>query len=348
MKIFSPKEELIKILKGESIGYFPRSIPVFGPIVDIMKLTDSYFPDGNYKEEPMSRLALGAHEYGNWNAIMMPWASTIEMEALGCKVTIKDDIAEYPLWKSCAFNDLDEVSFGKDIFKKGSFPAIFNAIKIVREKIVNKYSDKIPIVGMFQGPFTILSYSLGFDKMFKYMVKETEKASKALNIISELNIKYASKMLNCGADLLLMSDPVAEGLGRKEFEGILVPIYKKINQSLESESFIHICGKTSRIIKSLPESGFKGYSFDYPKLSLDFVKETLGNKMKVIGSVPTVTHLLEGTKEEVVDISNYMMENGTDILAPSCGLPQYTPLENIKAMAEAIANYNKENYGIEF
>ena len=40
MKIFSPKEELTKILKGESIGYFPRSIPVFGPIVDIMKLTD--------------------------------------------------------------------------------------------------------------------------------------------------------------------------------------------------------------------------------------------------------------------------------------------------------------------
>jgi len=180
------------------------------------------------------------------------------------------------------------------------------------------------------------------------MIKETKKASKALNIISELNIKYVSKMLNCGADLLLMSDPVTEGLGRREFEGILVPIYKKISQSLESESFIHICGRTSRIIKSLPESGFKGYSVDYPKLSLDFVNETLGSKMKVIGSVPTVTHLLEGTKEEVVDISNYMMENGTDILAPSCGLPQYTPLENIKAMAEAIANYNKKNYGIEF
>ena len=296
----------------------------------------------------MANLALGAHKYGNWNAIMMPWASTIEMEAIGCEVTIKKDISEYPLWKNCAFNDLNDVNIRKDIFSRGSFSAIFEAIKIVRDSIIKEYNDEIPIVGMFQGPFTIISYSLGFNKMFRYMIKDPFKASKVLDIISELNIEYANKMISCGADLLLMSDPVVEGLGIKEFENILVPIYKKITQAIKSEMFIHICGKTSRIIKCLPETGFKGYSFDYPKLDLGFVKETIGDEMKVIGSVPTVTHLLEGSEKEVTESSNYMIANGADILAPSCGLPQYTPLKNMKAMAKAIAKYNKDTYGIEF
>lgn len=349
MKTYSPKEELIRVLNGKKINYFPRGIPVFGPVVDMMKATGAYFPDANYIAEPMAKLAIAAHELGGWNAIMMPWASTIEMEALGCEVTIKkDNIADYPLWKKSVFKDAYDVKFGKDILKKGSFPAILKATKIVRDFIERKYNGDIPIISMFQGPFTIASYSIGFNKMFKYMIKDIKRAQKALDVISDLNILYANEMLKCGGDLVLLSDPVAEGLGSHEFKNTLLPVFKKITNAIKESKMIHICGKTSRIIKHLPESGFYGYSFDYPKLSIEFVKQSVGAKMKVIGSVPTITHLLDGTKEDVFKSSLYMIENGVDILAPSCGLPQYTPLQNVKAMAEAIEYWNKKRYGITF
>lgn len=349
MKIYSPKEELIRVLNGEKIGYFPRSIPVFGPVVDMMKATGAYFPDANYIAEPMTKLAIAAHELGDWNAIMMPWASTIEMEALGCEVTVKkDNIADYPLWKKSAFKDAYNVKFGKDILKKGSFPAIFKATKIVREIIEKKYNGEIPIVSMFQGPFTVASYSIGINKMFKYMIKDVKRAQKALDVVSDLSILYGTEMLRYGGDLVLMSDPVVEGLGSQEFKSIILPVYQKITNSIKGKKIIHVCGKTSRIIKHLLKSGFNGYSFDYPKLSIEFVRHSIGDKMKVIGSVPTITHLLNGTKEDVSKNSLYMIENGVNILAPSCGLPQYIPLQNVKAMSEAIKYWNKSKHKIDF
>jgi uroporphyrinogen-III decarboxylase len=62
--------------------------------------------------------------------------------------------------------------------------------------------------------------------------------------------------------------------------------------------------------------------------------------MRLIGSVPTVTHLLEGTRDDVMEIAREMMEGGTDFLSPSCGLPQYTPLQNVQAIADAIEQWN--------
>jgi uroporphyrinogen-III decarboxylase len=67
----------------------------------MMKETGAFFPDANYKAEPMAKLALAAHEIGGWNLVMIPWASTVEMEALGCQVINKaDDIAGYPQFKT--------------------------------------------------------------------------------------------------------------------------------------------------------------------------------------------------------------------------------------------------------
>ena len=103
MKLLSPKEELIRTLSGENIGYFPRPIPVFTPIVDMMKQTGAFFPAANYEAEPMARLAHAAHELGGWNSVMLPWASTVEMEALGCEVVNRDDDkAGYPQFKEPA------------------------------------------------------------------------------------------------------------------------------------------------------------------------------------------------------------------------------------------------------
>ena len=36
-EVYSPKEEILKIFRGEDIGYFPRSILVCLPTVEIIK-----------------------------------------------------------------------------------------------------------------------------------------------------------------------------------------------------------------------------------------------------------------------------------------------------------------------
>jgi [methyl-Co(III) methanol-specific corrinoid protein]:coenzyme M methyltransferase len=339
----SPKQELLKTLRGEDIGYFPRCIPLFTPVVDMMKETGAYFPAANYEAEPMARLALAAHELGGWNATMVPWASTVEMEALGCEVlNHEDDIAGYPQFKKRAFEDAYHVTFDSDILDKGSFPAVFEATSIVRERIDTKHGGEIPIVSMFQGPFTIASYVIGVNDMYRHMIRDVKRAKAVLDTVSDLNVLYGGAMLDSGGDVIVMSDPAAEGLTGEQFGEILLPVYQKIAGCIRGEKFIHICGRTSKIAGYLPDSGFNGFSFDYPGVEVELVRERVGDRMALIGSVPTVSHLLEGSRQDVVDISLEMIRRGTDILSPSCGLPQYTPLENVRALATAIEQWNGE------
>jgi [methyl-Co(III) methanol-specific corrinoid protein]:coenzyme M methyltransferase len=341
MTIYTPKEELIKTLSGEDIGYFPRPIPIFTPVFDMMKKTDAYFPDANYQAEPMARLALAAIELGGWNCTMIPWASTVEMEALGCTViNRRDDRTSYPQFKERAFSDAYDVTFSRDILKKGSFPAVFHATRIVKNEINSKYDGCIPIVSMCQGPFTIASYTIGVNEMYKHMIKDLKRARKALDVVAELLVLYCNTMLECGGDVVVVSDPAAEGLTGDQFGGTIVPVYKKITDSIGSSRILHVCGRTGKLASHLPISGFHGFSFDYPGVEIGDLRTATEGKMRLVGSIPTISHLLEGSEKDVFDISMRMIEQGVDLLSPACGLPQYTSLENVRAMARAIEEWN--------
>jgi [methyl-Co(III) methanol-specific corrinoid protein]:coenzyme M methyltransferase len=342
MGTLSPKEEVIKVLSGEEIGYFPRAIPLYSPIVDMMRRTGAYFPAGNYEAEPMAKLTIAAHELGGWNSVMLPWPSTVESEAMGCEVVSRDDdIAGYPQVKSRAFEDAYEVKLPEDILERGSFPAVFGAFEIVRETVEKKYSGELLIVALTQGPFTIAGNVIGVNDMFKHVIKDPDRAQAVLEVTSDLNILYINRMLELGGDVVLLADPSAQGLTEPQFGRLLVPIYQKISEAIHAKIMLHICGRTSRIACRLPETGFCGFSFDYPSTTIEQLREAMGEELKLVGSVPTISHLLNGTKEDVIEKTVEQIEQGVDILSPSCGIPQYSPLENIRAMAEGVALYNR-------
>jgi [methyl-Co(III) methanol-specific corrinoid protein]:coenzyme M methyltransferase len=255
-------------------------------------------------------------------------------------------LAGYPQFKKKAFEDANDVRFESNILTKRPFPAVMEATRIARERIDEDYKGGIPIVSMTQGPFTIAGYTIGINEMFKHMIKDRARAEKALDVISDLNILYANEMLKNGGDVLLMSDPAAEGLTPKQFETIVLPVYRKIATGIGCPKMLHICGKTGKLLDLIPESGFDGFSFDYPAVDVSLVTTKLKGRIRTIGSVPTVTHLLEGSEEEVIQITTFMMESGVDLLSPSCGLPQYTPTVNVQAMARAIEIYNEKQYGV--
>jgi [methyl-Co(III) methanol-specific corrinoid protein]:coenzyme M methyltransferase len=342
MQTYSPKEEIVRVLSGEEIGYFPRAIPLFSPIVAMMEKTNAFFPAGNYEAEPMAKLALAAHELGNWHSTMLPWPSTVESEAMGCKVVNRDDdIAGYPQVKERAFSDAYNVTLPKDILKRGSFPAVFGAFEIVKETVEKRYNGEVLIVALTQGPFTIAGNVIGVNDMFKHVIKDPKRARCVLEVTSDLNILYINHMLKLGGDIVLLADPSAQGLTSPQFETLLVPIYRKISNAVNARIILHICGKTGRIARHLPETGFEGFSFDCPSTTIAQLKEAVGKKIKLVGSVPTLSHLLNGTEEEVVKMTMSQIEEGVDIQSPSCGLPQYSPLANIRAMEEGIARYNR-------
>jgi [methyl-Co(III) methanol-specific corrinoid protein]:coenzyme M methyltransferase len=352
MKTYTPKEELKKVLNGENIGYFPRTIVNWVPVAEVMQsIGQTSLWEVFYVPEAMAKLALATHEVCKWNGIQIGWASTIEMEAMGCKIEMKKTgIGNFPKLADSPFNESLNIHFDEnEVVNSHIFNVMFEATRLVKKSIVEKYNDSIPIYASVIAPLTVASYMTDMNKILKFIIKDPERVKSILDVVSDVNILYAEQMLEAGAEFLHISDPVAQGLKSNQFENIVLPSLQKIRKRFQDVKIIlHICGKTGNILEPLVETGFDGFSFDYPPISFEQVKEVIGDSMAIIGSVPTITHMLEGSKKNMFESSTDFISKGVDILSGSCCPPLDSPKENLRAMADAIKNWNKEKYGVTF
>ena len=334
---YSPKRELSTLLRGGEIGYFPRIIPINPPFVDVMNAAHVFWPDAHKDSTLMAKLAAACDEILDFRVMNVPFDMTVEAEALGREIVCKDSITATPQVKECGDNDLSILEFGNEIMTKGRFPVITRAIQLLHEE--NK--GDIPVVPFIEGPFTVACLVIGINAMYKAMIKDKAKAQYVLGRLTDLSILYAQALFSSGADSIIVLDPNVMGLTVKQFTEMIHPAYQKLTHTIRSPLILHICGNVSPLLNALCSTGFSAFSFDYPAVPVQSVKSALDGKMKIIGSVPTITHLLNGTKEDVLQVSLQLIEEGVDILSPSCFVAPETPLENVKAMGEAIGIWNR-------
>lgn len=314
----------------------PEVIPISTPIVEVMKVTGIYWPEAHKNAELMFKLASATNEICNLNSVNVPFDMTIEAEALGCKVVWDDSITSTPQVKDGNIKAvIPEISH--KLFQKGRFPIVFEAIKLLKEK----YRQFIPVITFVQGPFTVASHFFGVDEMFKMILKNPFKIRGILKKFTELSILYANKQLSSGSDFILLLDPNVSGLNGNQFKDFIIPTYKNILNEVNGEIILHICGNIKKIIAIIPESGFKALSFDFPAINIDLVKETVGNKIKLVGGVPTIDCLLNGGSNDVFNQVIDCISKGIDIVAPSCCIPPEVKISNLKEILKAIKHYNQ-------
>lgn len=63
------------------------------------------------------------------------------------------------------------------------------------------------------------------------------------------------------------------------------------------------------------------------------------NISRIVGNVSTSQTLFTGTLQDVKNDVKRALDDGVDILAPSCGVAPLSPITNIKAMVEARNEY---------
>lgn len=334
---YSPKKELSTLLRGGGIGYFPRIIPINPPFVDVMRVAGVFWPEAHKNSSLMAKLAAACNEILDFRVMNVPFDMTVEAEALGREIVYKDSITATPQVKECESEDLRSLEFGNEIMTKGRFPVVAQAIKLLREE--NK--NEVPVVPFIEGPFTVACLVVGINAMYKAMIKDRAKAKYVLERLTDLSILYAQTLLASGADSIIVLDPNVMGLTEKQFTEMIHPVYQRLTQKVQSPIILHICGNVSPLLGAISSTGFSAFSFDFPAVPVKSVKNALGDKMKIIGSVPTITHLLNGTKRSVLQVSLQLIEEGVDILAPSCFVAPETPLENVRAMGEAVDIWNR-------
>ena len=315
------------------------SSPLTTPTIDQMKAVNAFWPDAHSDVELMVKLAAAAYEVVGLKGIKVPFELTVEAEAFGSTLNMGNE-GRNPYVIKPAYENIDQIDFSDDIFEKGRFDVVFKAL----EKLNEKYGDFLPIYPQIVGPYTLLGHLIGTEKMLRMTLKEKDSVKEALMLLADFNIEYAKRVMESGGNILCIADPTASGdlISPISFRDLLLPAYQKISSRTDFPIILHICGNTTRFLDYIKDAGFEAFSFD-SMVDVKLAKEKLNGVAALLGNVPTVDGLLNGTPEIVREYSLKALEDGIDILCGACAIPPQAPLENLKAMVKAADEYNEKH-----
>jgi len=305
--------------------------PLTAATVDQMERLNVFWPEAHRNAEQMAKLAAGAYEIIGLDGFKIPFDLCLGAEALGCGIDY-GVVDRQPCVTSPAFKDLDEFKIPENIMELARFPVVDKAVELLREK----YGDLLAVSRQIVGPFTLAGHLFGVENFCKWVKRKDPEAMRdVLMAIAELNVQEAKHGLIAGADVICIADPTASSdiLSPQTFRDLLVPAYQLICSKAAAPVVLHICGNASAFLPYLPDSGIDTFSCD-ANVDVGFAKMVLGNKVSVMGNVHTIAQLLMGTPDSVREAAMSCIVKGTDVLAPSCGVPPRTPTENFKVLPE--------------
>lgn len=337
MSEFTLKTRLLAALEGKPVDKVPVCSVTQTGIVELMDVVGASWPDAHTNPELMAKLAIANHELSGLEAVRVPYCLTVLVEAMGCEINMgtknrQPSVTAHPYPK-----DLEGANVPADLLQNGRIPAVLEAIKIIREKV----GPDVPIIGGMEGPITIASDLVSVKSFMKWSLKKTDLFEQALDIATEAAIMYANALVEAGADIISVADPVASPdlMSPDSFKKFLKARLQKFSSSVNSVTVLHICGNVNPILSDMADCGFEGLSVEEKIGSPKKAKEVIGDRARFIGNISSPFTLLPGPIDKIKAEAKHALEEGVDVLAPGCGIAPMTPLENIKAMVSARDEY---------
>lgn len=315
------------------------SSPLVMSTLEQMEYTGSYYPAAFGEPEPMSMLASAAYTFLGFEGIRVPFDLCVEGEALGCKIRDGGQNSP-PSVVEKAFGEKESLHIPQNVFEKGRFPSVFKAVRMLKKR----FGDEVTIYAGVVGPLTLLGHLYNAATVMRWPIKDPARMDENLNAVVVFILEYVRCLFGAGCDVLLVNDPSASGdlLSRKHFQRHMIPTYQRMRKEIREPVVLHICGYTLDFLDLIPETGFEAFSFEGPTVQVRTAREKVGKKMLLVGNIPTYDILLFGTPDRVREESFRALNEGIDLLAPSCGVPVQTPTANLRAMVKAIEEFRKE------
>ncbi|MGB9928152.1 MAG: methylcobamide:CoM methyltransferase MtaA [Methanosarcina sp.] len=333
MSEFTLKTRLLAALEGKPVDKVPVCSVTQTGIVELMDEVGAPWPESHTDPELMAKLAIANHELSGLEAVRVPYCLTVLVEAMGCEINMgtknrQPSVTGHPYPK-----DLEGAAIPEDLLQRGRIPAVLEAIKIIREKV----GPDVPIIGGMEGPITIASDLVSVKSFMKWSIKKIDLFEQALDLATEAAIKYANAMVEAGADIISVADPVASPdlMSPDSFKQYLMSRLQKFSSSVNSVTILHVCGNVNPILNYMADCGFEGLSVEEKVGSPKKAKEIIGDRARFVGNISSPFTLLPGPVEKIKAEAKQALEEGVDVLAPGCGIAPMTPLENIKAMVAA-------------
>lgn len=222
----------------------------------------------------------------------------------------------------------------------GLMPVILNWYKYI-EKKVKKLDESIKIVAA-RGPLTIASYMMGLTEFLvalKVYPDETHKLLKMTTALTKNWLQAQAEVLSEVEGILVLDDVVGF-LSDEDYREFAHPYMKDIFHAFpEWIRIFHNDTDNPVCYSYLEELKVNIFNFTY-KQELSKVRKLAGDKVCLLGNVPPLDVLAQGTPEQVRErtiaaLEDYGLQTGL-ILSAGGGASPGTPKENIRAMLDVL------------
>ena len=332
----SPKKRFLSALCGGRVDRTPV-IALSNWCVDLQKAMGVKFPDAQTNPVEMARLQSGRYEVWGVDLLISHNDVLTEVSMLDAPIDVGTiDKQPFVLKNPLTGIDPREYELPSDFLERGRNPLVDECAGI----LVKDYGDVLPVFRMMAGPMLTAGHAWGVDNLCKWINTDPDKFEAAIRICTDLWIDTARNSIDTfGVHGTYTTDATASGdlIDRATFEEFLLPEYRRFMRATKDvPSFIHICVNTRPYVDLLPNSGFDGFSFEGPGISVKEVKDAVGTRMSLIGNLPTLSVMVEGTPDYIKSEAIKAIADGVDILCPACGTPPYTSNEKMIALVESV------------
>jgi uroporphyrinogen-III decarboxylase len=135
-----------------------------------------------------------------------------------------------------------------------------------------------------------------------------------------------------------VGDAVSSLIGRPIFENVIAPYHLKLVAALRSmgvKTRSHICGNTTKICEARAALGYDITDIDSP-VSLQVARQRMGPDTIILGNIPTVEIMEQGTAEQVraAAAECHKACGEKHIISAGCEVPRSTPIANMDALTD--------------
>lgn len=330
------KERIFHVLHGEKTDRPPCICPggmMNMVTAEVMDCCGVSWPEAHTDASQMAALAFANYENGCFENVGVPFCMTVEAEAMGAGITLGTRINE-PHVTDYVIRSVEEWKTLKEIQPdSGRVPVVLEAIRILKKK-----NPAVPIVGNLTGPVSTAGSLMEPVDFYKQLRKKNRQAHEFMEFVTKQIIRFARWQVEAGADIIAVSDPSGTGeiLGPRLFEEFAVCYLNKIVEAIQDLNpgiIIHICGQMKNVYRQMNLLKSDVLSFD-SVVPMSEARKNLPDRV-LMGNVST--YALEfGDPARVARLTRHCVENGSDIVAPACGLGTKSPLRNIQAMLQCL------------
>ncbi len=267
---------------------------------------------------------------------------TVEAEAFGAKVEFQRDDIPHVVGRTVS-DEASVESLAIPTLGAGRVQEFIKACRLAASNITDR-----PVIAGCIGPFTLAGRLYDISEIMTDIYLQPDVIEKLLDKCTQFILNYCRALKAVGVAGVMMAEPAAGLLSDEDCNAWSSAYIKKIVDSLQDDMFTiihHDCGNKGQCTHAMVESGAGSLHFGNA-IDMSQVLDEVPADVVVMGNVDPVGVMKQGTPEKVREVTSNLLRMAAShpnfVLSTGCDLPPHTPLANVDAFFEALADYNAE------